>query len=147
MMRRPPSSIRALGCPPIRVLPPPAWMTPVTVIRCAIRELSSEAPESSLFAWSALSWYPRLVGVVGFHRIRQLRRLGPEILLIHDAVLVDDEGHNPRGAVARGICDEREAPDHVSLYDEVVSAAGCVGALREEDPIEVAVIGDRAAAR
>src|SRR5215471_17315823 len=32
MIRRPPSSISALGRPPIRVLLPPAWMTPVTLI-------------------------------------------------------------------------------------------------------------------
>ena len=32
MMRRPPSSINALGWPPMRVLLPPAWMTPVTLI-------------------------------------------------------------------------------------------------------------------
>src|SRR5689334_4766252 len=31
MMRRPPSSINALGWPPMRVLLPPAWMTPVTL--------------------------------------------------------------------------------------------------------------------
>src|SRR5712691_8118463 len=30
MMRRPPTSIRALGSPPIRTLLPPAWITPVS---------------------------------------------------------------------------------------------------------------------
>src|SRR5512146_2201062 len=33
MIRRPPSSMSALGQPPMRVLFPPAWMTPVTLIR------------------------------------------------------------------------------------------------------------------
>src|SRR5713101_5792508 len=33
MIRRPPSSISALGWPPMRVLLPPAWMTPVTLTR------------------------------------------------------------------------------------------------------------------
>src|SRR3989442_16010406 len=31
MMRRPPTSIRALGSPPIRTLWPPAWITPVSL--------------------------------------------------------------------------------------------------------------------
>src|SRR3989441_12981175 len=33
MIRLPPRSIRALGCPPMRVLLPPAWITPVIFIR------------------------------------------------------------------------------------------------------------------
>src|SRR5712691_6668415 len=33
MIRLPPSSISALGRPPMRVLLPPAWMTPVTLKR------------------------------------------------------------------------------------------------------------------
>src|SRR5438094_9452612 len=33
MIRLPPSSISALGWPPMRVLLPPAWMTPVTLTR------------------------------------------------------------------------------------------------------------------
>src|SRR5262249_50679287 len=32
MMRRPPNSINALGCPPIRVPLPRAWITPVTLM-------------------------------------------------------------------------------------------------------------------
>src|ERR1043166_4004527 len=32
MMRRPASRISAFGSPPVRVLLPPAWMTPVTLI-------------------------------------------------------------------------------------------------------------------
>src|SRR4029077_14617947 len=37
--------------------------------------------------------------------------------------------------------------DHVPPYDEVIGPPGRVGALCEEDPIEVAVIGSRAARR
>src|SRR5262245_5274769 len=32
MIRRPPRSMRAFGLPPIRVLKPPAWITPVILI-------------------------------------------------------------------------------------------------------------------
>src|SRR5262249_45066425 len=47
----------------------------------------------------------------------------------------------------RRVRDEREAADHVAPDDEVVRAAGRVGALREEDAIEVTVIRSRAALR
>ena len=43
MMRRPPKSMRALGAPPIRVLLPPAWTTPVTLIRSPDRRAARAA--------------------------------------------------------------------------------------------------------
>src|SRR3989304_7484473 len=38
MIRLPPSPTRALGSPPIRVLLPPAWITPVTATAPSLRQ-------------------------------------------------------------------------------------------------------------
>jgi len=51
---------------------------------------------SYLFFWARLLLLrPGLVGIEGRHTPRDLGRLGAEILLVDDAVLIDDEGHDP----------------------------------------------------
>src|SRR6185295_13551816 len=52
-----------------------------------------------------------------------------EILLVHHAVVVDDEAHHPRVAVRRRPGDERVAADHGSLRDINVRASRSVRTL------------------
>jgi hypothetical protein len=53
-------------------------------------------------AWAASQLLPARIGIEAGHGAGALGAVGTEILLIDDAVLVDDEGHNAGGAVARG---------------------------------------------
>src|SRR5262249_17803257 len=82
---------------------------------------------------------PRLVRVVA----RQLRdrggRLGPEVLLVRDAVLVDHERHDPGGRVVQGPGHEAEAARHRAILDVVGGAARRGRALALEDAVVVAV--------
>src|SRR5215813_11453202 len=81
MIRRPPSSISALGRPPIRVLLPPAWMTPVTLIATLShchRSLTQHA------------WWPHRA--IGDGRARASRRLAA----------VDDHVHCPLEVALHG---------------------------------------------
>ena len=48
-----------------------------------------------------------------------LERLRPEVLLVDDAVVADDEGLHAGHLVVRRRRDEREAADHRALHDEV----------------------------
>src|SRR5207244_13245635 len=48
MMRRPPTSRRALGSPPIRTLRPPAWITPVSLTEPSSRP--GERPSADVVA-------------------------------------------------------------------------------------------------
>src|SRR3989441_5050223 len=48
MMRRPPTSMRALGSPPIRTLRPPAWITPVSLTEPSSRP--GERPSADVVA-------------------------------------------------------------------------------------------------
>src|SRR6267142_4412208 len=63
----------------------------------------------------------------------------PEVLLVHDAVVIDDEGHHAGHAVLGGERDEREARDHLATRDVVVLAARGIGPLRRQDAVEIAV--------
>src|SRR5262245_27230662 len=100
----------------------------------------------SALALAGLRLGPGRIRVVSLDRVDRLRRLGSEVFLIHDAILVHDERHDARGAVQGRVCDECEPADHVALDDEIVRAARRVGTLREEDAIEVAVIWGGSAA-
>ena len=69
---------------------------------------------------------------------RDLRRLRPEILLVHDAVVVDHEGRDAGIAVFGRPGDQRETADHLALHDVVVRAAGRIAALAGEELVVVA---------
>src|SRR5262249_15202556 len=101
----------------------------------------------SALALAGLRLGPGRIGVVRLDRAGRLRRLGPEVLLMHDAILIHDERHDARGAVHGRVRDEREPADHMAFSDEIVRAARRVGTLREEDAIEVPVIRSWGATR
>ena len=71
--------------------------------------------------------------------------VGSEVLLVHDALVVDKEGHDPRVGPSRRIGHQREAAEHFALYHIVIGAAGGIGALACEDAIVVAMIGQACA--
>src|SRR5208282_712669 len=77
------------------------------------------------------------------HVARNRGGLGTEILLIDDAVLVNDERHYPRVAVSRRKCNYSEAAGHVAIDDIALGAAGRVRPLAFEGLVVIAVIGLR----
>src|SRR5262249_25399899 len=66
-----------------------------------------------------------------------------EILLAHDAVLIDDEGHDAGDVVLGWPGDQREAAGHLAVDDVAPGAAGHGRALRLEDLEEVTVVRRR----
>src|SRR5262249_52964642 len=78
---------------------------------------------------------PRRVRIERLHRDRELTRARSEILLKDNAVVIDEEGHHARDAVARGERDQPEAADHVPLRDVVVRALSRRRSLRGQDAI------------
>src|SRR5215468_3786383 len=86
---------------------------------------------------------PARVRVEELHLLRQRRRVGAEVLLIDDAVVVHDEGHHAGGAVLRGEGDHAEAADHVPVGHVVRGAAGRIRPLTGQDTVVVAVVGNR----
>src|SRR5438876_71459 len=62
-----------------------------------------------------------------------------KVLVVEDAVLVDDEGRDAGVAVLLGVSDEGEASGHLSVDDVIFRAAFGIGALFREHAIEVPV--------
>ena len=56
-------------------------------------------------------------------------RIGAEVFLVHDAVMVDDECHHARVRILGRIGNDSKPPIVRPLTRVVVSAAACVGAL------------------
>src|SRR5271157_6372273 len=88
-----------------------------------------------------LFWHrtPALVGIELRHRFRQLSGVLAEVLLVHNSVLVDDEGREAGIAILLRIGDEGEASGHLSVHDVIFRAAFGIRTLLAEDAIEVAV--------
>src|SRR5687767_6769307 len=64
----------------------------------------------------------------GLIRIEQVDALGDafgarsEILLVDSTGMIDQEGHDARISVLGGVCDQREAADHLVLDDVIQSS-------------------------
>src|ERR1039457_12513 len=69
------------------------------------------------------------------------RGIRAEILLKHDAVLVDQESHNSRTAPFRRKGQQRKAACHVAPNDVVLGAPRGAGALAGEDAEIITMIG------
>src|SRR4030095_2614640 len=69
------------------------------------------------------------------------RSIGPgsEVPRVHDAVLVDDEGHDPGDVVLSRPGNEREPAGHLALDDVALGSAWRGGPLRGQDLEVVAV--------
>src|SRR5436190_10772345 len=100
------------------------------------------ASHALLLTW-LLHSLPGFVGIELRDLLRCRLGRGPEILLIHDAVVVHDERHHARIAVGRGPRNQPEAADHLSLRDVLVCAAFGVRPLPLQDAVLVAMIGAR----
>src|SRR4030095_5491496 len=72
-------------------------------------------------ARSLLHRCPGLVWIKFGHRLRDGCGLWSEIFLINNAVVVDDERHDSRGAVLRWISDDAETTDHFTPHEIIVS--------------------------
>src|SRR5438067_13592936 len=87
-----------------------------------------------------IRFLPVLVGIEYQNVGGLLRSVGPEILLVDNAILIDDEGHHASFAVGHGPGDDAEAADHAAIGEVAVGAARRIGALAVEQAIVVAVV-------
>src|SRR5271154_1962804 len=96
---------------------------------------------STCSASSHSLWYhrPSFVGIEFCGGRCGFGRAVAEILVVEDAVLVEDECRDTRVAALLRICDKGEAPGHFSVDDVILRATFGVGALFREHAIEVAV--------
>ena len=86
---------------------------------------------------------PGFVGVEKGHLGDDTFRRHTQVLLIDDPVVVDDEGHDPRGTVRGRICDHGEAADHLAVHHVAVCPSRRVLPLPLQDLVEIALVGDR----
>src|SRR5208282_4450308 len=83
--------------------------------------------------------------IVRHHRARYLAGIGTQVLLIDLAVLIDDEGHHSRVAIAGRVSKQRESSGHLARDDIAFGAIRRVGSLTGQQPVKVAVEGMRLA--
>src|SRR5271169_5561260 len=75
---------------------------------------------------------PRIVRIDLCHRLDQVSRLRPEVLLVYRSVEVHNKRHHSGIAVLRGISDERESSCHFPVDDVALGAARSSRSLRCE---------------
>ena len=74
-------------------------------------------------------WLPRRIRIVCHHLAGYLLGIGTQVLLIDLTVLIDDEGHHSRVAIANRIGNQRESSGHLAIDDIVSGAARRIGSL------------------
>src|ERR1700687_1325487 len=77
---------------------------------------------------------PTAVRIERRHALGNARGAGPQILLVHFPVVTDEERHDARAAVFRGIGDQSETTDHLAADDVVERAAARIRPLPGEFP-------------
>src|ERR1051326_122983 len=82
---------------------------------------------------------PCLVRIICGYRLSNFLSIGPQILLIDLAVLIDNKGHDSGISVFHGIGDKGESASQFSIHKIVHSAARRVRPLTLEEPIDIAV--------
>ena len=83
--------------------------------------------------------FPCLIRVERRHIRSDAAGVLAQVLLINDAVIIDDEGHHARIAIRCGVSDEREAADHLAVDDIIHRAAQHFRPLRGQDLVVIAV--------
>ena len=85
---------------------------------------------------------PRSVRVECLHGLGHDRGSRAQVLLIHDAVVIDDKGHDPGHAVLRGKGHEGEPSHQATVGEVVIRSARRVLPLGGEDAVVVAPVRD-----
>src|SRR5271165_1098107 len=89
---------------------------------------------------------PTGIGVVFLDRLGESIGLLPEILLVHDSILADDECHHSRRPVFSRIGHESETLAHFAVYDVIFRAAWAILTLTRQNEVIVTAVGSRSAA-
>src|SRR6185369_4138793 len=92
------------------------------------------------FFCGAFHFLPALVRLEPADLLRRGGRFRAEILFVHAALVVDEEGHHAGVAVGRRPCDETETSDHSLLHQVVVGATWGARPLPFEDAVAVTVV-------
>src|SRR5262245_5880358 len=87
---------------------------------------------------------PCAIGIERFHLSTQRRGPCSEIPLVHDPLLVDDEGPGAGHPVLRGKRDHREASGHAAVHHVVERASRRIRSLRRQYPEVIAMKWRRA---
>src|SRR5205807_1300484 len=62
---------------------------------------------------------PGLIGIEALHALKRLQRIGPEVLLVNDSVLANDERLHTCDPVFCRRSRERKPTDHGTLYEKI----------------------------
>src|SRR5271156_1159559 len=108
-------------------------------LRCS--EVGSVAPPRHKRTASLLNLLPRLVRIVGGHRLGQTGRIRAQVLLIDLAILVHDKGHHAGVAILRRVREKRKATRHLFVVHVVFRAALSRRSLAGERAEIVTLIG------
>src|SRR5262245_59107624 len=84
------------------------------------RPILVTGPELTIHFTLVCGHAPRWIGIVLAHLLDDLGRLLSQVLLIHAALLIDDESHHAGVAVFRRPRDEPETANHVSINHVIV---------------------------
>jgi len=84
--------------------------------------------------------FPGLIRVEAGHLACQGASVGPEILSLYEALVIDDEGLNPGYAILRRPRYQCEPTDHFAFHGVVQCAAGGIRPLRFQNAEVITVI-------
>src|ERR1700722_3266034 len=85
------------------------------------------------------------IGIVFLHGLGECLGLFPEVLLIHHAIVGNDECHHTGRPVFRGIRYEREPAGHFAVCDITFCPAGAIFPLASQNAVMVTAIRSRSA--
>src|SRR5580658_620097 len=91
------------------------------------------------------SLLPLGIGIVFLHGLGECIGLFPEVLLIHHAIVGNDECHHPGRPVFRGIGHEREAGRHFAILNVTFCPARCIFSFARQNAVIVTAIRSRSA--
>src|SRR3984957_18098889 len=91
------------------------------------------------------SLLPLGIGIVFLHGLSECIGLFPEVLLIHHAIVGNDECHHAGRPVFRGIRYEREARGHFAVLDITFRPARCIFSFARQNAVMVTAIRSRSA--
>src|ERR1035437_6286818 len=101
----------------------------------------TKSADKQEFSYSLLRFFlPGRIRIETADCIRCRRSLRPQILAVHDTVVVDDKCLDSRFAVFRGITNQGETTDQLAFHHVIQRSARCRFALRSQNTKEITVI-------
>src|SRR5580704_3143338 len=121
------------------------WICFASVIERSTVRYRLEAVATQVLVIFVRNRSPGLVWIEELHLLEHVQAVGPEVLLVDNAVIADDESLNSGDAVLSRRGNQRKAPDHHAFDHIVQTAQRCIRTLPLENLEEVPMIGLRPA--